>query len=74
MFIRILGILILVIAIVLAAYLVVLRPRSHRWGATDAEFGRSLPGDDLVPNVKVGYTQAITINAPPVEVWPSAYL
>jgi len=70
MFIRILGVLALVIAIVLAAYLVVLRPRSHRWGATDAELGRSLPGDDLVPNVKVGYTQAITINAPPEEVWP----
>jgi len=69
-FMRILGFLILAIAIVLAAYLVVLRPRSHRWGATNAEVRRSLPGDDLVPNVKVGYTQAITINAPPEEVWP----
>jgi hypothetical protein len=70
MFMRILGLLVLAIVIVLAAYLVVLRPRSHRWGATNAELGRSLPGDDLVPNVKVGYTQAITINAPPEEVWP----
>jgi len=70
MFMRILGLLVLAIVIVLAAYLVVLRPRSHRWGATNAELGRSLPGDDLVPNVKVGYTQAITINAPPEQVWP----
>jgi hypothetical protein len=69
-FIQILGILVLTIVVVLAAYLVVLRPRSHRWGATDAELQRSLPGDDLVPTVKVGYTQAITINAPPEEVWP----
>lgn len=70
MLMRILGFLVLVIVVVLAAYLVVLRPRSHRWGATNAEVGRSLPGDDLVPTVKVGYTQAITINAPPEEVWP----
>lgn len=68
--IRILGILVLAIAIVLAIYLVVFRPRSHRWGTTEAELRGSLPGDDLVPNVKVGYTQAITINAPPEEVWP----
>ena len=69
-FMRILGLLVLAIVIVLAAYLVVLRPRSHRWGATNAELRRSLPGDDLVPTVKVGYTQAITINVPPEEVWP----
>jgi hypothetical protein len=69
-FIQILGILVLVIAVVLAAYLVVLRPRSHRWGVTNAELRRSLPGDDLVPIVKVGYAQAITIKAPPEEVWP----
>ena len=69
-FIRILGILVLVIVVVLAAYLVALRPRSHRWGATNAEVQGSLPGDGLVPIVKVGYTQAITINVPPEEVWP----
>ena len=69
-FMRILGFLVLAIVIVLAAYLVVLRPRSHRWGATNAELGRSLPADDLVPDVKLGYTQAITIDAPPEEVWP----
>ena len=61
-FMRILGLLVLAIVIVLAAYLVVLRPRSHRWGATNAEVRRSLPRDDLAPNVKVGYTQAITFS------------
>ena len=69
-FIQILGVLILVIVIILLFYLVVLRPRSHRWGATSEEVQRSLPGDELVPNVKVGFTQAITINVPPEEVWP----
>jgi hypothetical protein len=66
----ILGILAAGVAIVLAIYLVVLRPRSHRWGATGAEVGRALPGYDLVPTVKAGYTQAITIDAPPEKVWP----
>jgi preprotein translocase subunit YajC len=69
-FMRILGILILAIVIVLAVYLLVLRPWSHRRGATDAEVGRSLPGDDLVPTPKIEYTQAISIDAPPEEVWP----
>ncbi len=68
--IQIFGILVLAIVVALTVYLVVLRPRSHRWGATKAELRRSMPGDDLVPTVKIGYTQAITINAPPEEVWP----
>jgi hypothetical protein len=36
-FVRILGILVLAIAIVSTVYLVVLRPRSHRWGAVPGE-------------------------------------
>jgi proline iminopeptidase len=39
-------------------------------GATHDEARRSLPGDDLVPSPKSGYTQAITIGAPKSEVWP----
>ena len=38
--------------------------------ATQDEVRRSLPGDDLVPSPKSGYTQAITIRAPKSEVWP----
>jgi len=51
-------------------YALVIRPWQLRRGATDAEVRRSLPGDDLVPNPKCGYTQAITIRAPVSEVWP----
>ena len=54
----------------LAAYLLIFRHKSHRWGATGAERRQSLPGDDLVPVTKVGYTQAITIHAASEEVWP----
>jgi len=51
-------------------YALVIRPWQLRRGATDAEVRRSLPGDDLVPDPKCGYTQAITIRAPVSEVWP----
>jgi hypothetical protein len=53
-----------------AMYVFVVRPWQLRRGATDEEVSRELPGDGLVPNSKHGYTQAITINAPPAEVWP----
>jgi hypothetical protein len=51
-------------------YAIVIRPWQLRRGATDAEVRRSLPGDDLVPDPKCGYTQAITIKASVSEVWP----
>lgn len=45
-------------------------PRLRRWGATPDEVQRALPGDELVPHSRAGYTQAITIHAPVPEVWP----
>lgn len=47
----------------------VLRRRYNRWGATDDELDRPLPGDELVHEPKLGYTRAITIDAPPERVW-----
>lgn len=41
-----------------------------RWGASDAEVRRPLPGDDLVPRPDWSYTHAITIDAPRAAVWP----
>jgi hypothetical protein len=53
-------------------YPLVVRPRISRWGATDEEVRRALPGDELTS--PFGYrrisTRAITIDAPPEEVWP----
>jgi hypothetical protein len=40
------------------------------WGATEAELRRPYPGAALVPGGKRGGTMAVTINAPPSEVWP----
>jgi hypothetical protein len=48
----------------------VLRRWYNRWGATDAELARPLAGDELVTAPKLGYTRAITIDAPPDQVWP----
>ena len=47
-----------------------LRSRRIKWGATDAEVHRSLPGDDLVPHSKGGFNHAITIQASAADIWP----
>ncbi len=54
----------------LAAYAFVLRPRLLRWGASDEELARPLTGDDLVPHATVQSTRAVTIYAPPEDIWP----
>jgi hypothetical protein len=41
-----------------------------RWGATSDEAMAAMPGDDLVPNAHFTATRAITIEAPPEDVWP----
>ena len=42
----------------------------RRWGATDDEVRRALPGDERVPRPISTTTLAITIQAPASEVWP----
>ena len=53
-----------------AAYALVARPWYLRWGATDEEVTRRLPGDDLAAGSTVGSTRAITVEAPVEDVWP----
>lgn len=55
--------------IVLAVYQFVARPWHSRWGATDKELHRSMPGDELVPGA-ASTTRATTINASAEAVWP----
>ena len=57
-------------AIILAAYLLVARPYQLRWGATDKELARSMPGDDLDPSPTFLSTRAITIHGTPKKIWP----
>ena len=56
--------------LVAAAYALVLRPRLVRWGASDEEVARRFPGEELIPGGTRAATMAITIEAPPAEVWP----
>lgn len=53
-----------------ALYVWVIMPWHLRWGATEAELRRELPGDNLVAQPRMGYTRAITIDAPALAVWP----
>lgn len=52
------------------AYARLLKPRHDRWGASDAEVAVDLSSDSLVPQPSAQNTRAITIEAPPHEVWP----
>jgi hypothetical protein len=42
----------------------------RRWGATPEELAATLPGDELCPEAWVVHTRAVTVTAPPAEVWP----
>lgn len=53
-----------------AAYLLYLRPWQLRWGATDEEVERSMPGDEIVERPTFDATRAVTIRARPEEIWP----
>lgn len=54
----------------LAAYAKLVRPWGLRWGATEEEAARPLPSDGLVSKADYIATRAITIDAPPRDVWP----
>lgn len=58
------------VGLVTAAYLRWARPFQLRWGATDEEVQRPMPGDDLISNPEYLATRAITIDATPEKIWP----
>jgi hypothetical protein len=58
------------LAVAAVTYLALFRRRVVRWGATDDEAGRPMPGDDLVPPSARCTTRAITIGVPAGQVWP----
>ncbi|GII04324.1 hypothetical protein [Planobispora takensis] len=53
----------------LLGYVLVIEPRIRRWGSTDVEVDRAMPGDKVIPDGR-GPTRAIAIHAAPHEVWP----
>ncbi|WNG23190.1 SRPBCC family protein [Cystobacter fuscus] len=52
------------------AYLRWVRPWHLRWGATDEELARAMPGDDLVKQPQYVTNRAITLQALPEQIWP----
>jgi hypothetical protein len=59
-----------VVALGALLYLGIYRPIQLDWGATDAELASSLPGDEIASEPVFNATRAVTIAAPPEEVWP----
>jgi len=51
-------------------YLTLFRPWQLRWGATDAEIKRSMPGDEIVGKPSFNATRAVTIHAPAQNIYP----
>jgi hypothetical protein len=58
------------IGVAAALYRWMLRGSVLNWGATDAEAGARLPGDELLEHADGVATRAITIDAPASAVWP----
>jgi hypothetical protein len=64
------GIILFFPLVLFPGYWLIIRPWHLRWGATRDEVRAELPGDDHVPQARLGYTRAVTIKAPPEVVWP----
>lgn len=64
------GLLVAVPSAAIAGWAAFVRPWMRRWGATDEEIARPMPGDELVPSPRHRSTRAITIRARPEEIWP----
>mgnify|MGYP001827824768 FL=1 len=57
-------------SIALPAYYLLVRRWHARWGASDGEVERAMPGDDLVEGAWDVTTRAITLRATPADIWP----
>jgi hypothetical protein len=60
----------LLFALVVGVYLLLIRPSQLRWGASDDELARAIPGDELLAEATLFATRAVTIEGTPEEVWP----
>jgi hypothetical protein len=57
-------------AVSIGVYFRLIRPWQLRWGATDDEVSRPLPGDGDVAHTSFNATRGVTIFARPEEIWP----
>jgi hypothetical protein len=61
---------VIILAVLAVAGNLALRPRMLYWGATRAEAGRAMSGDDFVADPVLATTRAIDIDVGPEKVWP----
>jgi hypothetical protein len=62
--------LILVILALGALYWFPIRRWMNRWGATQSDLGRVMAGDGLLADWTYSGTTAISVDAPPEDIWP----
>lgn len=58
------------LAVVMVIYVVAARPFQLTWGASQVEIERSMPGDSILSDPDFAATRAITIQAPPEDIFP----
>ena len=51
-------------------YWIPVRRWYRHWGATEAEIGRTMPGDEQVPRTTYETTLAVTVNGSAADIWP----
>ncbi len=59
-----------ILVILVLIYLAIFRRWQLHWGATDHEIKRSMPGDEIVSQPTFNATRAVTIHAPPENIYP----
>ncbi len=64
------SIIIIILFVIVILYLALIRPWQLRWGATNAEIKRSMPGDDIVSKPSFNATRAVTVLAPANNIYP----
>ena len=52
------------------ASFVLYRPWELTWGASQHEVSRRMLGDEVVPHPTFDATRAVTVDAPPEDIWP----
>ena len=60
----------LVILTLAVLYWFPIRGWMSRWGATRSDLSRVMGGDSLLADPTYSYTIAVSINAPPQDIWP----
>lgn len=58
------------LALVATCYMRWYRPWQLRWGATEEEIRRAMPGDEVVQRPSFDATRAVTVAAPPECIYP----